>query len=65
VNDDTLSGTGAPFVIIHCEASEVEVAALLAVLAARSAPAAEPPALRRRLSAWVASGLTKGTRTSA
>jgi hypothetical protein len=48
------------------EASDEEVAALVAVLSARAAAAAdEPDPLRRPLSSWVASGLVKGTRTKA
>jgi hypothetical protein len=45
--------------------SDEELAAITAVLTARArAAAAEPPpALRNRLSPWVASGLVKGTRT--
>ena len=45
--------------------TEEELAALVAVIAARAAGsgASEPEPLRRPLSAWVASGLVKGTRT--
>jgi hypothetical protein len=46
------------------EPSNEELAAVVAVLAARAAEPEEPPAaLRRPLSPWVASGLVKGTRT--
>jgi hypothetical protein len=41
-----------------------ELAALVTVIAARSAtPAVEPEPLRKPLGAWVVSGLVKGTRT--
>jgi Acyl-CoA carboxylase epsilon subunit len=44
--------------------TDEEVAAVVAVLAARAAePSSEPPSLRTPLSPWVASGLVKGTRT--
>jgi hypothetical protein len=49
------------------EPTDEELAALTAVIAKRSAGAGatEPQPLRKPLSAWVASGLTKGTRTKA
>jgi hypothetical protein len=47
------------------EPTDEELAAVVAVLAARAAAgdAAEDRSLRQPLSLWVASGLTKGTRT--
>jgi hypothetical protein len=51
-------------VIAGGEPTDEELAALVAVLSARPTDAAsEPQPLRRPLSAWVASGLVKGTRT--
>ncbi len=48
------------------EPSDEELAAIVAVLSARSAAApGEPTPLRQPLPAWVASGLVKGTRTKA
>jgi Acyl-CoA carboxylase epsilon subunit len=49
------------------EPSDEELAAVVAVLAARDAGGepVEPEPLRRPLPAWVASGLVKGTRTKA
>jgi hypothetical protein len=53
-------------VIAGGEPTDEEIAALVAVLAARPAAAeAQPQPLRRPLPAWVASGLVKGTRTKA
>jgi hypothetical protein len=45
--------------------SDEELAALVAVIAAQASAGgeAEPEPLRKPLSAWVASGLVKGTRT--
>jgi hypothetical protein len=46
------------------EPTAEELAALIAVVALRpAAPAEEERSLRQPLSAWVASGLVKGTRT--
>jgi hypothetical protein len=46
------------------EPTDEELAALVAVVALRgSTPQADEPSLRPPLSAWVASGLVKGTRT--
>jgi Acyl-CoA carboxylase epsilon subunit len=47
--------------------TDEELAALVTALAARAAAAAatESTSLRQPLSPWVASGLVKGTRTSA
>jgi hypothetical protein len=52
--------------------TDEELAAVVTALAARAAAAAdavaaatESPSLRQPLSPWVASGLVKGTRTSA
>lgn len=46
------------------EPTDEELAALVAVIALRdNAPAIEERSLRQPLSAWVASGLVKGTRT--
>jgi hypothetical protein len=46
------------------EVSDEEIAAIVAVVSARSAAApSEPKPLRQPLPAWVASGLVKGTRT--
>jgi hypothetical protein len=48
------------------EPTDEEVAALVTVLASRSAASAPASAsLRQPLSAWVASGLVKGARTKA
>ena len=46
------------------EPTDEELAALVAVIALRDGgPAVEEKPLRQPLSAWVASGLVKGTRT--
>jgi len=46
------------------EVSDEELAAIVAVVSARSSVAVDEPApLRRALPSWVASGLVKGTRT--
>jgi Acyl-CoA carboxylase epsilon subunit len=51
------------------EPSDEELAALVAVVTARANAASsgddEPEPLRKPLTAWVASGLVKGTRTKA
>jgi hypothetical protein len=68
-DDDNEPTTPAPpvlRVIKGGEPSHEELAALVAVISARGAD--EPEAerrLREPLSAWVASGLVKGTRTKA
>jgi len=52
--------------VVRGDPTVEELAALSAVIAARSsAPVTEPEPLRRPLTAWVASGLAKGTRTKA
>jgi len=53
--------------VIHGgEPTDEELAALVAVVTARAAAGdEEPKPLRQPLSAWVASGLVKGTRTKA
>jgi Acyl-CoA carboxylase epsilon subunit len=53
--------------VIHGGApTDEELAALVAVVSARAAGGDEDPTpLRQPLSAWVASGLVKGTRTKA
>ncbi len=53
-------------VVAGGEPTDEELAALVAVLAARGgSPAEEPRPLRQPLPPWVASGLVKGTRTKA
>jgi hypothetical protein len=47
------------------EPTDEELAAMVAVLSARSGGGQEPRSLRQPLSSWVTSGLAKGTRTKA
>jgi len=49
------------------EPTDDQLAAIVAVISARAAASStdEPAPLRQPLSAWVASGLAKGTRTKA